>query len=281
MFCNILLKYMSQSKCKKVIVCWDKSGSYRRKAIFPAHKEYEPIDESTLEGKLDRLKLDGYVKARQWLHDRCLPQLGIGSIMIKGLEADDIAYALTNLGVIPSDQLDTINTFLTEDNDWQESLIPGWVIYKPIAEKVITWEEFSSQYTNIHPKAVADPVKNPKLIFIYCRAMIGKGTEIPGVFGIGPSFARKIALKITSGETIGKGKKEESVAQAIKDGSLLRDIRLADYGEITQEELAQVYTAWRKAIEAWEISPNLLTFIDLSEDINSTRFAGFDSYLSF
>lgn len=268
-FTNTLLKSVLDLKDKNVLVCWDLKGSYRRRAISETYKKRDPIDDTSQEGKDLLLTLEEYSIARKWLHDS-LPSMGFVSLMLEGIEADDIAYSLVNYHNISS-----TGTFLTEDKDWFQSLKPGWKVIRPISEQVVTYEDFIEKYT-------LDKI-SPKDLFVFEKAIDGDISDcIVGVPGLGAKTGRPIIKKYLNNEPLDMSKvREATFLEYINNGCLTQNIDLIDFTMITKPEHERIGIAYRESLKAWDTKPDFFTWVNLASEIESTKMMDFGKYLDF
>lgn len=268
-FIRTVLKFMNKYHCKDATVCWDKSGSKRRKKLFPDHKIYPPIDMETKEGQDLQKSLTAYIDSRSWL-DKNLYRMGIKSVMVQGIEADDITYILVNI----LDKMGDKGVLITEDKDWVQSLKPGWVLYRPLQDTITTYENFCEKYT------IKDINVDPKVIYTSIKAFIGKANEIPKIEGIGEVWAEKALYYIFNGIPLGNGIKATAIKDALANETFSRNVELADYSLVERSEIRQVAEIYEKSEKKLEI-PDLFNWLDLGDELNSTQMLTFSSYLNF
>lgn len=177
MFMRTLIVSCEKYHPEDVFVLWDKgvivngvrSSSTRRATLFQDYKKDRYSDDGEMD---DALK--AYVEARKFLHE-ILPSLGIRSILIPGQEADDLAQLVmkyTDGGV-----------HVTEDRDWFLNINGAWSQYRPVADEEWTFKDLEDLFGS--PNTL-------ELCWIM-KALMGKGSDIPGIYGVGDVTARRFA----------------------------------------------------------------------------------------
>lgn len=267
-FLTAALSTMKMFKDKKVVVAWDKKGSYRRKRVYSDYKKREPIDVSTPDGAYEKLALEEYVHARQWLHDNA-KIFGFASIMIPGLEADDIAFGLTNY-VCKDDS----GILMTEDRDWIQSLTPNFKLYRPISEKTITYDNVIEDYSFANGLS-------PSKCFAFIKSAEGDGSDnISGIDGIGYSFAKKFLMNIfNDGIMEFPGKKGAIFSENLQ--KLIDNYQLISFDYIRPKELSSIKEEFSKAKNNWGNRLDILSCIELSSTLDSQNALNFHSYYEF
>lgn len=267
-FLTSALSTMRKFKDRKVVIAWDKNGSYRRKRMFSDYKRRDPIDASTPDGALEQLSLEEYVNARQWLHDHA-KMFGFASIMIAGLEADDIAFSLTNF-ICKDDS----GVLMTEDRDWIQSLTPNYKLYRPISEKTITYDDVVSDYSFIEGLS-------PSKCFALIKSAEGDGSDnISGINGIGYSFAKKFLIELFNNHSTNfSGKKGEIFSSNLQ--KLIDNYHLISFDFIRPKEFESVSIEFDKAKENWGSSLDIMKCIELSSTLDSENALNFHNYYNF
>lgn len=272
-FLEMTLSYMKKKKDSDIVICWDKNGSSLRKSIYPEHKKKNPIDTNTPEGKVKLDALIQYGIARTWLHDN-IHRIGIKSILIPGIEADDIAYTLINCCTSLSGKT---GIMLTEDKDWKQSLKLGWSIFRPIQHQVITYESFRESM-----KLNGEELSTPRKVFIWQKALLGKKREIPGVVGIGEKTSLPIIKKLFANRDLNpNSKREKAVIDAINSGEFTKYLELADYSLLPREQVKQICSAYEVSRVAENNKSDILVWLSLAEELKSQKVLDFDKYFNF
>lgn len=295
LFGSMLFKAIKDAKDKDVIVLWDKSGSARRRALWADHKAHAPTDTSTPEGLRKSLELEAYTKARQYVNDNFY-KLGIRNVMVKGVEADDIGYRLVNS--VYKDRNDI--TLTTQDYDWMQTLREGVRLYRPMANQFIEYSSLQNQFP--FAKTHEEIIKCHQWV----RAFCGKGNEVAGVSGVGPSYAMKVLIKIyESGDLnwrsssrideasgnkvmnkpqwIPKGVVQKKAYDAMVSGETDLYLDLVDYSNISEIEDFEIVSDLNSPRNTTNLNsnPNFMDFLDIASEIDSSQFGGFVSYLDF
>lgn len=160
----------------RVIVAWDtKGGSDWRKALYPAYKGNRDY------GKEDEAKREAYQGLFNQMAESAnmLHMVGVHSIKIDGLEADDImagiAYSVSKL---PDKEHIMI---VTSDKDMLQLVSDRVSVYSPYKDKVISPTDFYEE-TGVTKEA-----------YIGFRALVGdKSDNITGITGIAEGKAKKL-----------------------------------------------------------------------------------------
>lgn len=267
-FLTASLSTMRIMKDKQVVIAWDKSGSFRRKTMYSDYKKRAPIDDSTPEGELEKLSLEQYVKARQWLHDHA-KMFGFASIMIPGLEADDIAYCLTNY-ICP----DSNGTLMTEDRDWIQSLTKNYKLYRPISEQTITYDDVAADYSFCEGLS-------PSQCFALVKSADGDGSDnISGINGIGYSYAKKFLSQIFNENSFDfSGKKGQIFGDNLQ--KLIDNFHLISFKLIRPREKESVSKAFSEAKNNWGNCLDIMSCVELSAELDSQNALNFYNYYSF
>ncbi len=184
-FIKILFGILHQFHPSKVYVFLDRERSYHRLQLYPDYKGHRKED-------ADDPTLVAYKEAREFLL-RVLPTLGFITVLKDGIEADDFAYMIAHSY--------ESGVHITDDRDWFGNLFPGWSLFRPKANELISYDQFCTLVSHID---------NPRMIYLIARAIIGdKSDNIPGIRGISWTQALSLALHIfnhtdCSGEKHGK-----------------------------------------------------------------------------
>jgi len=159
----------------RVIVTWDtKGGSNWRKVVYPAYKgnrDYGKDDEEKA------LAYQGLWAQMQESHTM-LHMLGVHSVKVEGMEADDLMYLIAKE---VSDNSDEHVMVVTSDKDMWQLISDQVSIYSPHKGKVISPIDFYD---------MAGVTQESYLGF---RALVGdKSDNITGIAGIAEGKAKKL-----------------------------------------------------------------------------------------
>ena len=171
------------------VACWDKSGSKVRdemtKGSYKANRYSDTTDE-------DRRFYSKYSSARSHLIN-ILGLLGIPTISVHGVEADDIIAYLSRLDFDGKQKV-----ILSEDSDLFQLIKADTSQYKPIAKKWVDQSDLIKRYGEDY---------NQRIVKI--SAMCGTHNNVTGIKGIGEKSAIKILDKLDSDEELPVNKKSE------------------------------------------------------------------------
>ena len=177
-FFGILPHNLEKFYCTKAYVLWDEGRCHYRVAINPEYKVARNLKEKTF---LDKTADKIFLRARQYLHST-LPSIGIASLLIPGIEADDFGYYLSH--TLPSGVL------LSDDQDWFLNLSANWSLCRPMqkGDNIYDWNRFTKD--NIPSNLAFD--RSPRDVYLYTKACVGDKDEIPRIATAVP--AKNIAL---------------------------------------------------------------------------------------
>jgi DNA polymerase I len=191
LFLRSLLTVAEKFSPTRIYIYFDRGKSKHRSKIHRKYKANRKKDKND-----PTLKV--YEEARDFLH-QVLPKLGIISILLEGVEGDDFAH------LIAANKSPSRGVHVSDDRDWFLNLYPGWYLFRPRADELISYEAFCDQVQNRD---------NPRAIYLMARAISGdKSDNIDGVKGFGWVTALEFASKLVCREDLGEGKK----AAAIRD----------------------------------------------------------------
>lgn len=273
-FTRSLLKTIKLIKDKDAIICWDHHGSRRRRCSFESYKEREPIDESTQDGQDLKKSLDAYVESRKWLH-KSLPLMGFRSLMVEGIEADDIAYWIVTKKIDYSKK-DNLELWylITEDLDWMQSLAPGWVLIRPLSGDKTTFDDFVKRF--YIPVTNTNSFINPRIRFVMKKSLEGKGSNgIPGCYGIGDVNSQRFSEILLKNQLLDLSKsKDKAVLEFIKSGQLSRNLELIDFEMTSRSERRKLNIAFDETQRNYK-NPDLMDWIELASQIDSAQMVDF------
>ena len=200
------------------IVCWDEGIIKFRRSIYSGYKDHKkvenrdqvPVDPSKAEE--EEVFLSTLLWSKNLLHSSILPLLSIPSVMVPGVEADDIiAFICEN---IKNEQI----TIVSNDADLLQLINDRVQVYKPVTETVYDKKKFIEEYDLIPEKYQAH--------FVLMKAMCGGEDGIPHVIkGLGPKGAIKIAKRLILDEPLDlNDKKQQAVSEKIKE--IYRNVNL-------------------------------------------------------
>ena len=193
-FMKILFKMIQKFSASKVYLCFDGQRSFHRLKLYPDYKGHRKNDDADL-------TFAAYKKARDFLVCT-LPKLGFITILEDGIEADDFAYLISHI-----QHKNHVGVHVTDDRDWFLGLFPGWSLYRPKADELITYQQFC---------AMVSHEKNPRMIYLITRAIVGdKSDNISGIRGVPWEQALLLAPYILERNDLGDGKYAKKVRDKI------------------------------------------------------------------
>ncbi len=187
-----------------VVICWDTSGSYYRRGLFPLYKKHRVYTDM----KDYFLELDA---CREHLEI-----MGFNQAIAKGIEADDSIGFLAHTF---KDQGHKV-VVVSDDKDFYQIVRPGIKIYRPIKDCFMSLDEVLEEFEGVPPREL------PRI-----KAITGEGTDfIPGVCDIDEkemklikcNLGEKTAIKMikgmkTLGEAIEKWQDNPKTKRPFKD----------------------------------------------------------------
>lgn len=153
-------------------------------------KYYSDINKNPEDVDLDTASfLKKYQFNRDLLNMKLLPALGIPSIQIPNTEADDI------IALWVKTVRNEFNTIITSDRDMLQLVDDNTDWYDPIRDNLVDKNSFIQEW-ELNPSKY-------QLNFKLWKAINGDSSDgIPGIEGIGSTSAKKLARKLSEGETI-------------------------------------------------------------------------------
>jgi hypothetical protein len=269
LFSRIACNTIKNFHDKEAIVCWDHSGSFRRKRQYGAYKEKEKIDLATPEGRKRDLELREYCEARHWLHLN-LPRMGIQSMLVKGIEADDIAYWLVT-SKLPEIQmgLNRTNYLISSDKDWNQIINEYWWQYDPIKGTTTTYSNFIDEHET-------------KDRFIFKKALLGDPSDnIPKCYGMGNAKVDQYTDKLLLNESIvDSSVLSQNLQEFIASGQFTTNISLIDFSLLGRGERRQLHIEFVESRTKVK-KTSLLDWIQMAKELDSKNMIDFGSYFSW
>lgn len=171
------------------IVAWDEGIVKFRQKIYPEYKCWKTLENRdqvpARDSEIEK-RLQAYHWSKIFLHESFLPLVGGPSVMVPGVEADDIIAFLTKNSNMSS-------IIVSNDNDLMQLISENVVVYQPRQDKIYNKDEFLSSY-NLNSSHYREE-------FIFRKALAGDSADgIPGIHGVGPVRAKAIATAHFSGD---------------------------------------------------------------------------------
>ncbi len=161
-FLNIILNLRENLKPDKIIVTFDSKGKGKRKELYEDYKANRESTPEDLIPQVEKLK-------------ELIPKLGITTLAIDSVEADDIIYTLTKKFK------DEECIVVTKDKDLYQMVDGRVKLLDYKKNKIIDVEDVIKKF-EIRPNQILDYL-----------ALVGDTSDnIPGVKGIGPKTAVKL-----------------------------------------------------------------------------------------
>jgi DNA polymerase-1 len=232
------------------ICVWDGGRSAVRREIYPQYKERKP-KETDQEELLSFSQQCGAIRA-------ALKSLGMRSIYVLGVEADDVISILAHLGT------DVVSIF-SGDKDFHQLASKRISIFDPRQDRLYLSDVLSEWQVD-----TTDQI-------LWMRAIIGDSSDnIVGVPKVGRKRAHCVVLGDSDYRTTGKAQRWQEVCKQHQD-IILRNIQLMKlpktlqesfYNEDQAQQVMSQYVAcperrWDKFVEfcqEWELSELLSTF---------------------
>lgn len=215
------------------VVCWDEGVIKFRQSIYSGYKDHKNAENRDVkvystkeEEEEDKIFLHTLFWTKLMLHTSILPLLGIPTVMVPGVEADDIvAFSAMNLrdkGLIVSNDADLFQ-LITDDIK----------VYKPVTDTTYDKAKFIEKY-DLLPEHYRDH-------FVLMKSMVGGEDGIPHVHkGLGEKGASKIASKWILNEPMNPKIKNE-VAILEKAEEVRRNQKLMDLHYFQANATEEVY----------------------------------------
>jgi 5'-3' exonuclease len=306
-FVTMVQKTINELGDYGVIVCWDKGLPLWRREQFSNYKPKKHIDWANgeknplLESDLNKMSpqellehgivedakfLEFYKSCRQVLHERLLSTLGVLSIRIRNVEADDIASVLCE--TLYNDE--TIYV-VSGDQDWLQLVDDNKDIKLYDPQRDECFEEFDVKERYEYSKNNF----NWRKTFILQKALMGDVSDgIIGINGIGKKIALDLSEQISCGKSLDEVVKpsrcSEKVFNSFKenyDSVVRRNYNLIDlnypirnnssYFQYIADEIinmdtvhimpnAQEYNAILREFDIYKIIPSYMDFEKCSYD---------------
>lgn len=205
----------NKTKFDKIVICWDTSGSYYRREIFPSYKKHRNYTDM----KAYFEELDS---AREHLKS-----FGFNQVIAKGIEADDVIGFLANK--LSKEKHSVI--VISDDKDFYQIVKRGIKIWRPIKNCMVSLDEVLEANEGLCGLDLAR-----------MKAITGEDTDlIPGVC----AFDEKL-LSITK---CGLG--EKTAIKIIKNKKNLKDAintcELVRWKDLLKEREKQILMSFKLA----------------------------------
>lgn len=196
-FLNSLISVLKKFNTNRFIIVWDSKQSIKRKKIYPEYKANRNKERDEETEEMFRL----FYKQMDFLR-KLFKFLGVVSIRIDGMEADDIMSVLA--GTLGK-KFNTI--IVSTDRDMLQCVDKHTDVFNAIKKKLFTLDSFEKD------------IGLPPDQYSFARAIVGdKGDNIEGIKGIGDKTAFKMVaagratsvqelFKVLKGDKAFKGKK--------------------------------------------------------------------------
>jgi len=191
---GLLNTYLSLKKKYKgsFYFCWDKGRSIKRVAVYPSYKRKAEL---TPENKIRIERIYTQID----IFNEFLHTMGIPSLWIKGIEADDIIASLTYL-------LEGKKIIISTDNDFLQLINENVEVYNPVKKITYNNENFE--------ELIGVKLKD----FLLYKALIGDSSDnIPRVPRVGPVTAKKIVNMYGYEGIFNKNEINDKILQKVKD----------------------------------------------------------------
>lgn len=174
-------------KVDKTFILCEGGGSTYRQGLLPNYKATRKArkEKQTPEEKKEFAK---FLACTNSLLKDMLPLLGVAVVNSWGSEADDLAGYLCHL--LPSEEYQIL--LLTEDSDWSQLLVrPNtvWGSYKEMTKELLNRERWKNAAAFERAKGMS-----VETLFLKKMLMGDKSDDVPGITGIGETFADKIVV---------------------------------------------------------------------------------------
>lgn len=236
-FIKMLRSKVYEIKPARVVVCWDKGHSDRRKAIYPEYKSPELDPE-------EKVEKDNFYS--RWRDQRnkllaLLPLLGVRSAYVRGKEGDDVIYQALHMA--PGSCV-----LVSADKDLLQMVSPKCTMLKIKYSKGTVHEDY------ITPESWKEQEGWPRQEhFLLAKALAGDGSDnIPGIPGVGDGTITKVLTELAEEPQITLEKLHEhcaahssarvrKIADAIDKVRL--NLQLVDISQepFTEEERQQIW----------------------------------------
>ncbi len=226
-----------------LVICWDKGVSEYRKAIFPEYKQDrvsqrmgETIKFRGPGGKVKEVGWDEFLEVYEWsrsfLHGEILPGVGLLSLQVANVEADDIIAWVCHSVETPMRKI-----IASTDKDMYQLLNDKVYVYHPIKRKYIKRDTVIADW-NLMPD-------NYLRHFLLTKAMMGdKSDGIPGIPGIKEKTGAPIAqIVLTEGSAALDSKKTRHRSFLENKEMVKRNIKLIDLRKLDEKSKGKIKQA--------------------------------------
>ena len=214
MLSNLVREYIPDA----LVVVWDGGKSQNRRNILPTYKASRaPKTEEERKGKEEF-----YTQLIEVKH--ILDYLGVPQIEIEGYEGDDLLCAVTKL----AHKRGYISLIVTSDKDMLQLVAPDVFWLDPIRKRLVSQENFYAQM---------GMAKDDFLLF---KCLQGDaGDDVPGIRGIGETYAKKLLQKYHSIDDLVSNAGTERPEKLVKGQReiLERNMKLVDLQQFVTDEI--------------------------------------------
>jgi len=183
-----------------IVVAWDEGQITFRQNIYSEYKGWKKnltrdggITDAIADPELNEI----YIFSRSMLHCTLLPLLGVPSIMVPHLEADDIIAYTTFITKM-------FSMIVSTDDDLMQLINHKTVVFKPNQEKTYDLDTFISKYGLRHDRYIEH--------FLLMKSIQGDASDgIPGISGIGEVNASRIATILINDQTLNPNNKKDKL----------------------------------------------------------------------
>lgn len=214
---NTLAMAAQQYKPDAYLIAFDRGGSRIRTAIMPEYKSMRQLKADATPA--ERAEKEAFTQRYVAIMDRILatfPLHGIGTLLIPGIEGDDIAYVLAN-----HSEYDVV--LVTEDRDWIQSVNAKTVLYRPKSREEYNLQRVQAEYGSTDRYRLN-------------KALLGKDSEFPGFYKFGPVGAKKAV---------------EVLWDAATESVVLDSERLM---AANPKQFAPVVNQWERFLRNWQVA---------------------------
>jgi len=218
----MLRNYLELFSPDRVFVVWDGGHDPSRVAVYPEYK------------RRDKELTEAEKKEREIFFDQvnrlgeCITKLGIAQVRIKKREADDVIFSLLNPALREEEQAFVVST----DADMFQLVAhyPEVVVYSPIKQILYTKE------------VIEETLGFPVASYLYYKALVGDPSDnLPGVFGVGPTKAKKLIEYLFGGAPETWLDKNAGLVHTLdaQIATYTKMIDLIEFRHVTPKEMAE------------------------------------------